>query len=99
MDEHGGFGWWENTETLEIILHLIHANSVLVKSMKFPSNSPTNVAVNLQPSLFPKDEFESVLRLQTEFNELLDCVSRDHDFLVETFEKYVRYSIHLLIEY
>lgn len=79
--------WCMKAETLEVVVQIIHANSLLVRPQS-SSLSPAIIPVTLQPSLFPYDQFQSVLKLQTEFNSLIDSVSRDYDFLFQTFEKY-----------
>ena len=49
----------------------------------------------LYPSPIPETGMRELLDIQPVFNTLVDDVSRDHTFLCEVFEKYVRSMEHL----
>ena len=80
--------WWETASSFQAVQQYIHSKCVLMR----PSVStvdPSNVSVTLEPSLFPRKQYEAVLELQSLFAILIDTVSRDHEFLIETFKKFV----------
>ncbi len=80
--------WWTNAESLVAVQQLVHMNSVLYIIPSAPDASqPNNLSVTLEPSLFPINQYQYVFGLQNILNELIDAVSRDHDFIVKTFER------------
>ena len=79
--------WWEDEGCFEAVQQLFHTNCVLMRPS--PDSNPCCMSVTLEPSLFPERQYELVRELQPHFNSLVDSVSRDHEFLVQTFEKYV----------
>ncbi len=78
--------WWKNVESLVAVQQLVHVNSVFVRPSPV-TIQPNNAPVSLQPSLFPINQYQYVWGLQNVLNELIDAVSRDHDFIVKTFER------------
>lgn len=47
----------------------------------------TNISMTLQPSMFPKDLFEYAVKVQPGFNTVIDAASKDHDFLLQCFDR------------
>ena len=87
MDAEKREKWWDDAASLVAVQQMVHLNSVLMR----PSTKtiqPSNVSVTLEPSLFPLEQYQYVSGLQTVLNELVDAVSRDHDFIVQTFERF-----------
>ena len=78
--------WWTNAESLVAVQQLVHMNSVLIRPSP-DASQPNNLSVTLEPSLFPINQYQYVFGLQNILNELIDAVSRDHDFIVKTFER------------
>ena len=48
-----------------------------------------NIAITLQPSKFPQELYDLAWSIQTDLNELIDAVSRDHEFLEESLQGWV----------
>ncbi len=80
--------WWENSSSFGAIQQLAYAKC-LIELANPPALQPCSMSVTLEPSLFPRRQYELVRELQPHFNSLVDSVSRDHEFLVQAFEKYV----------
>ena len=88
MEENKESSWWSDGASFEAVQQLAHSCSLLIRPSGI-TTQPSNLSITLQPSPFPKGQFELVNRLQRPFNVILDAVSRDHAFLVETFDKFV----------
>ena len=89
--------WWENSSSFGAIQQLAYAKC-LIELANPPALQPCIIwSVTLEPSLFPRSQYELVRELQPHFNSLVDSVSRDHEFLVQTFEKYVHIDYLLVI--
>ena len=54
------------------------------KKQKTTSRSYITAPISLLPQSYPKSQFEHAQKLATPFNELVDCISRDGQFLKDT---------------
>ncbi|KAI9597537.1 glutathione synthase [Syncephalis fuscata] len=73
-------------ELLDTALDWGSAHGLIVGAPNEPSQRLVHAPLALLPSPFPRGCFEEARSLQPLFNELMDRVSRDDDFLVSIFE-------------
>ena len=74
---------WKDGPTFETIKFFAYTNSIMINS----ETGLCNVSIAVKPSPFPRDQFEFVSRIQTNLNSILDTISRDHQFLLDTFSE------------
>jgi hypothetical protein len=74
-------------ELLALALDWGSAHGLVVGAPDAPAQRLVHAPLALLPSPFPRGCFEEARSLQTLFNQLMDRVSRDDDFLVGIFEE------------
>ena len=83
--------WWQDPGNIRAIREYAHLAGLLVRSStdNEENHSAMNIAVTLQPSKFPQELYDLAWSIQTDLNELIDAVSRDHEFLEESLQGWV----------
>ena len=81
--------WWESQANIESIRDYAIQQGLLIRASDDPKDGrAVNIAVTLFPSKFPQELFELAYSIAPDINDMIDAVSRDHQFLESVLKRY-----------
>ncbi len=80
--------WWEDKKAVKAIRDFAILRGLIKWSSSNPCDSlVVNLSVSLTPFKFSRDLFHQARSIQRDINLLVDAISRDYQFLLETLER------------
>ena len=80
--------WWQDEANIRSIKDLAASRGMVVRSSKDVGEERcSTVSVSIVPSKYPKELYELACTVQKDFNDLIEAVSKDHEFLTAALGK------------